>query len=111
MGKPAVVGAADLTVDIAAASVRAAGRTLPEGTLITIDGTSGEIVVGSARITAAPTDPHLDCLLEWADEAPDNSWGATSGDTSGDKVRSDHAERLLAADAALRGVQGHRTGR
>lgn len=39
MGKPDVVGAADLTVDVAGAAVRADGRTVPDGTLLTIYGT------------------------------------------------------------------------
>jgi pyruvate,orthophosphate dikinase len=85
MGKPAVVGATDLTVDVAAATVRARGRTFPEGTLITIDGTGGEVVVGSARIVTAATDPHLRRLLEWADEV------------SGDNPGRDEAERQVAA--------------
>jgi hypothetical protein len=68
VGLAAVVGAADLTVDVAAACVRAGGRTLPEGTLITIDGTGGEVVVGSRRIVTNTTDSHLHRLLEWADE-------------------------------------------
>jgi pyruvate,orthophosphate dikinase len=89
MGKPAVVGATDLTVDVAAASVRAGGRTFPEGTLITIDGTGGEVVVGSPRIATPTTDSHLHRLLEWADEV--------SGDNSG-RVE---AERLMAAHAVL----------
>jgi pyruvate,orthophosphate dikinase len=70
MGKPAIVGATDLIVDVAAACVRAGGRTIPEGTLITIDGTGGEVVVGSPRIVTATTDSHLHRLLEWADEVP-----------------------------------------
>ncbi|OLT16050.1 hypothetical protein BJF79_18485 [Actinomadura sp. CNU-125] len=52
LGRPAVVGASDLG--------------LPDGALITIDGTSGEIVAGRAR-TVATSDPHLDRLLGWAD--------------------------------------------
>jgi pyruvate, orthophosphate dikinase len=90
MGKPAVVGIADLTVDVAAASVRARGRTVPEGTLITIDGTGGEVVIGSPRIATAATDPHLHKLLEWAD--------VVSGDTS----ERPEVERLSAAHAVLR---------
>jgi pyruvate,orthophosphate dikinase len=90
MGKPAVVGVTDLTVDVADASVRAGGHTIPEGTLITIDGTGGEVVIGSPRIVTAASDPHLHRLLEWADEV--------SGGTS-DRPE---AERLSAAHAVLR---------
>ncbi|MEU6738942.1 pyruvate, phosphate dikinase [Streptosporangium sandarakinum] len=88
MGKPAVVGVSDLTVT--GASVRAGGQVLPEGTLISIDGTGGEVVLGSPSVTTAATDPHLLRLLEWADEV--------SGDASGRPAD----RRLHAAHAALR---------
>ncbi|GAA2085462.1 pyruvate, phosphate dikinase [Actinomadura alba] len=91
MGRPAVVGATDLTVDVLGASVRAGGRTVPEGTLITIDGTGGEVVIGSARVVTAENDPHPHRLLEWADEV-----------SGGDPDR-DEAERLSAAHAVLHG--------
>ncbi|MEU4770763.1 pyruvate, phosphate dikinase [Micromonospora sp. NPDC023644] len=89
MGKPAVVGATGLTVDVAGACVRAGGRTFPEGTLVTVDGAGGEVVVGSPRVVTAP-DVHLRRLLEWADEC------------SGDDSDRDDTQRLAAAHAALR---------
>jgi pyruvate, orthophosphate dikinase len=52
MGKPAVVGVKDLDI--------------PEGTLITIDGTSGEVAHGRARVVTGENDPHLSRLREWA---------------------------------------------
>ncbi|GAA3236122.1 pyruvate, phosphate dikinase [Nonomuraea helvata] len=85
MGRPAVVGAADLEVDVAAARVRAGGRAIPEGTLVTIDGTGGEVAAGSPRIVTAASDPHLDRLLEWADAV------------SGDRSPGSAAERLRRA--------------
>src|SRR5206468_2075424 len=39
MGKPAVVGATGLTVDVAARCVRAGDRAVPAGAFLTIDGT------------------------------------------------------------------------
>jgi pyruvate,orthophosphate dikinase len=89
MGKPAVVGTTALTVEVADAAVRAGGRTVPEGTLITIDGTGGEVVIGRPRIVTAATDPHLYRLLEWADEL------------SGGNSDRNEAERLSAAHAVL----------
>jgi pyruvate, orthophosphate dikinase len=89
MGKPAVVGAADLAVDVAAAAVRARGHTVPEGTLVTIDGTGGEVVVGSPRVVTAAAGPHLPRLLEWAD------------DVAGGNAARDAAGRLGAAHAVL----------
>lgn len=90
MGKPAVVGITDLTVDVADASVRAGGRTIGEGTLVTIDGTGGEVALGSPRIVTTTADVHLHRLLEWAD------------DVSGDRSERDEAQRLGAAHAVLR---------
>ncbi|MFC7304341.1 pyruvate, phosphate dikinase [Streptomyces monticola] len=90
MGKPAVVGVAGLSVDVTGAVVRAGGRTVGEGALVTIDGSSGEVAVGSPRITTGAADPHLHRLLAWADEA------------SGDHSPRDEVERLSAARAALR---------
>jgi pyruvate,orthophosphate dikinase len=88
MGKPAVVGIADLTVD--AASVRAGGRRVDEGTVVTIDGTSGEVIVGTPRIVAASAEEHLGRLLAWAD------------DVSGDTSQRPQPQRLSAAQTVLR---------
>ncbi|MEU6265871.1 pyruvate, phosphate dikinase [Saccharopolyspora shandongensis] len=90
MGKPAVVGIADLTVDVDTGSVTAGGRTVRNGTLVTIDGTSGEVALGSPRVVANAADDHLHRLLEWADAI------------SGDHSERDESERLDAAHAALR---------
>jgi pyruvate,orthophosphate dikinase len=90
MGKPAVVGVADLTVDVANAAVRAGGRTVREGTLIAIDGTGGEVVIGRPRTVTATDERHLHRLLEWAD------------DVSSDHSDRTEVERLSAAHAILR---------
>ncbi|MDI6102358.1 PEP/pyruvate-binding domain-containing protein [Actinoplanes sp. NEAU-A12] len=66
MGRPAVVGASALTVDPGAGIVRVDGRSLPEGVLITIDGSGGEIVAGPAETVAGDADPHLQRLVGWA---------------------------------------------
>ncbi|MBO3738812.1 PEP/pyruvate-binding domain-containing protein [Actinoplanes flavus] len=68
MGKPAVVGAAAVTV--AADRIIVDGRSHPEGTVVTIDGTGGEIVLGVAETATADAGPHLARLLRWAAEAP-----------------------------------------
>jgi pyruvate, orthophosphate dikinase len=98
MGKPAVVGVADLTVDVADASVSAGGRTIDEGTLVTIDGIGGEVALGSPRIVTTAADVHLHRLLEWADAV------------SGDHSARDEARRLGAAQAVLRQERGRHPG-
>ncbi|GAA4935743.1 PEP/pyruvate-binding domain-containing protein [Actinoplanes utahensis] len=70
MGKPAVVATAALTVDPGGGRVHCGGRSFPAGTVISIDGTGGEVVPGTAEITTGDTDPHLDRLLGWAQELP-----------------------------------------
>ncbi|WP_149261757.1 pyruvate, phosphate dikinase [Actinomadura sp. K4S16] len=88
MHKPAVVGVADLEID-AGASVTADGRTIGEGALVTIDGTSGTVALGSPPTTTGTADPRLRRLLSWAD------------DVSGDHTERDEVQRLKAAHAAL----------
>ncbi|GIE83255.1 hypothetical protein Aph02nite_92050 [Actinoplanes philippinensis] len=67
LGRPAVVGAAALTVDAVAGCVHVPGGTLAEGSVLTIDGAGGDVVAGPAETTTADTDPHLSRLLTWAD--------------------------------------------
>ncbi|MFI6300034.1 pyruvate, phosphate dikinase [Nonomuraea sp. NPDC050790] len=92
MGKPAVVGVAGLVVGDG--SLRAGDRTVGEGAFVTIDGTGGEVALGSPQITANPAGDHLRRLLEWADEV--------SGTASGQSAERDEAQRLAAAQAVLR---------
>ncbi|CAM4065538.1 PEP/pyruvate-binding domain-containing protein [Kibdelosporangium persicum] len=63
MGKPAVVGVTALSV--ADGAITIGTRTIPEGTPITIDGTSGTIFIGHADVSTAGNDPHLNRLLSW----------------------------------------------
>jgi pyruvate,orthophosphate dikinase len=51
MGKPCIVGAESILVDTTAGKLTAAGKTLKEGDAISIDGTTGEVIVGAL-------DPH-----------------------------------------------------
>ncbi|GAB2884503.1 hypothetical protein GCM10022245_19980 [Streptomyces mayteni] len=97
LGKPAVVGVAGLGLGAAGGAARLGGRTVAEGTLVTIDGTGGEVVLGRARVTTGAADAHLRRLLAWADEVS----GGVSGDA--EAAGRDEAGRLAAAHAALRG--------
>lgn len=65
MGKPAVVGAVAVTVDVEAGSARIGDRIVPEGTLVTIDGSGGEIVIGDPGTTSGDEDPYVQRLLTW----------------------------------------------
>jgi pyruvate,orthophosphate dikinase len=68
MGTPAVCGANELDIDVAAKQFRVGSTTVNEGDVISINGTTGEVVVGPvAVITPEPTGP-FDTILAWADE-------------------------------------------
>jgi pyruvate,orthophosphate dikinase len=68
-GKPAVVGVAELDIDMAARTMTVAGQSVSEGDWISIDGTSGAVYLGRLE-TVVPdlSDPWLMKLLSWADD-------------------------------------------
>src|SRR5204863_8010734 len=50
MGKPCVSGAGSIRVDYAAGTLTAGGRTLRAGDVITIDGSTGEVLAGAVSM-------------------------------------------------------------
>ena len=68
-GRPAVVGAADIDIDLADRSFTVGATVVREGQPISVDGTTGRVYLGQIETVAADIDnPHLSTLLEWADE-------------------------------------------
>ncbi len=68
MGKPAICGAEEVRIDLGAKQFVAGGKTVHEGDVISISGTTGEIALGEvAVITPEPTG-HFGTILGWADE-------------------------------------------
>jgi pyruvate,orthophosphate dikinase len=65
-GKPAVCGAE--SVRITGRSFTADGVTVLEGEAISIDGTTGHVVLGEMALTTAEPTPEFRTLLKWADE-------------------------------------------
>src|SRR5262252_1466068 len=67
MGKPAVCGAGSLDIDVDAKRVSVDGTTVHEGDTISINGTTGDVVLGAVPVvTPEPTGPFA-TILEWAD--------------------------------------------
>jgi pyruvate, orthophosphate dikinase len=68
-GKPAVVGASGISIDLTERTLAAAGHVVHEGEWLSIDGTTGEVFAGQID-TVVPDidDPWLTTLLEWADQ-------------------------------------------
>src|SRR5438105_1599045 len=69
MGKPCVSGAGALRVDYASASMSVGGHTLREGDVITIDGSSGEVLLGRVPMTEPALSGEFATLMGWADAA------------------------------------------
>jgi pyruvate,orthophosphate dikinase len=67
MGKTCVVGAKDLDVDPAAGRFRANGRVVKRGQVITVDGTTGRVLLGAAKLVEPKVGAHYDKLMSWAD--------------------------------------------
>src|SRR3989441_1277550 len=68
MGKTCVVGAKDIEVDPAAGRLRANGRVVKWGQLITVDGTTGRVLLGAAKLVEPKLGSHYVKLMAWADE-------------------------------------------
>jgi pyruvate,orthophosphate dikinase len=68
-GKPAVVGVAELDIDLDAREVRVADLVIKEGDVLSLDGTLGEVYLGAVK-TIVPdiSNPYLNMLLTWADD-------------------------------------------
>src|SRR5437870_4244947 len=68
MGKTCVVGATDIEVDPAAGRLRANGRVVKWGQLITVDGTTGRVLLGAVKLVEPKLGSHYTKLMAWADE-------------------------------------------
>src|SRR6266550_469903 len=68
MGKTCVVGAKDIEVDPHAGRFRANGRVVKKGQLITVDGTTGRVILGAAKLVEPKIGAHYAKLMTWADE-------------------------------------------
>ena len=67
MGKPAVVGAEEIRVDVNAGTVSMRGEVLHEGDTVTVDGTTGRVYRGSIPTEEATMQGEGEVLLSWAD--------------------------------------------
>ena len=69
MGKPCVSGAGALRIDYAAGTVSAGARTLRAGDVITIDGSTGQVLAGRVPMMDPELSGDFGVLMSWADEA------------------------------------------
>jgi pyruvate, orthophosphate dikinase len=68
MGRPAVVGADAIAIDLATKTVTVNGTQLHEGDPIAIDGTKGFVTTDDVPLVEAQVDENFQQVLTWADE-------------------------------------------
>ena len=72
LGLPCVVGASEIRFSTLKQQLVAAdGRIFKAGDVITIDGTSGQVLAGEAPLLEAAQDESFNALMAWADEFRD----------------------------------------
>jgi len=68
MGKPCVSGASSLRIDVAAGTLSGPGLTLKKGDIITLDGSSGQVLRGVVETRKPELSGNFATLLQWADK-------------------------------------------
>lgn len=67
MGKPAVAGCGAINIDYEEDQFTVDGRTVKSGDYISIDGTTGEVMLGKVPTVEPKMDENFQQLMEWAD--------------------------------------------
>jgi pyruvate, orthophosphate dikinase len=68
MGKPCVAGCEGLAIDLARKRIKVGGQELREGDLLTINGGTGEVIIGEVPLVPPKIDDNFETVLGWADE-------------------------------------------
>ena len=68
MGKPCVAGCEALSVDVKARKASLNGHDLGEGDLLTIDGGTGRVILGSVPLVPPQINEDFETILGWADD-------------------------------------------
>lgn len=72
IGLPCIVGAAALELNERQEKIKAPdGRVLKAGDIVTVDGTTGQVLLGRPALLEAALDDAFQTLLSWADEVRD----------------------------------------
>ena len=96
-GTPAVVGAE--TIKITGPSFTAGDVTVNEGDVISIDGSSGEVVLGAMTLAAAEPPAEFETILQWADVVRRGKLGVRANADTGEDAAN--ARRLGAEGIGL----------
>ena len=69
MGRPCVAGAGGISVDYGAQTLSAGGFTVHAGEILTLDGATGDVFAGPAKMIEPQLSGDFNTLMQWADEA------------------------------------------
>jgi pyruvate,orthophosphate dikinase len=67
MGRPCVSGAGDIRIDYKEGTLTVRGRTMKEGDIVTIDGSTGEVMAGAVPTKQPELSGDFATLMGWAD--------------------------------------------
>src|SRR5215203_4921447 len=67
MGTPAVCGANELQIDVGGGFFEVNGETVRQGEVISINGTTGEVVIGPVAVVTPDPGGPFETILSWAD--------------------------------------------
>jgi len=68
MGRPCVAGAGELRIDLRAKTMKALGQVVNEGDVITLDGSTGEVMLGHVPTVQPELTGDFAVLMGWVDE-------------------------------------------
>ena len=68
MGKPCVAGASDVLIDYRTQTMQTNRKSLKSGDKITIDGSTGAIILGKVHMLQPAMTEHFSTLMQWADD-------------------------------------------
>ncbi|KCZ52877.1 pyruvate, phosphate dikinase [Hyphomonas pacifica] len=69
MGRPCVCGAGGLQIDSKNGVFRVMGREVKKGDIITVDGATGQVMLGAVEMVQPDLSGDFGLLMEWADKA------------------------------------------
>jgi pyruvate,orthophosphate dikinase len=68
MGRPCVSGASEVQIDYAAKTLTVGGTTIKSGETVTIDGSTGEVMMGQIPTIQPELGEDFDIFMSWVDE-------------------------------------------
>ena len=83
-GKPCVVGASEVSINYAKNEFTVGGKRVKRGEWITVDGTSGRVIIGQAPVIDPELGKDFKQLMEWADAVRGEFKVRTNADTPND---------------------------